>query len=189
MKSVSGRTKLRVVALIAAPFVLLIFWSGSLLGATAQEIDASVDAAIKQLDQEVPGGQEVIDRAAGVLIFPRVTKAGLGVGGEYGEGALRVRGRTEGYYSIGAASFGFQAGAQRRSVLIAFMEPSALERFREGSGFKVGGDMSVAVLKMGASGGIDTSTVNQPVVAIIFGEKGLMYNLTLEGSKITKLKK
>ncbi|OPY68988.1 MAG: hypothetical protein A4E57_01411 [Syntrophorhabdaceae bacterium PtaU1.Bin034] len=189
MKRASGQTKFYVMILLLLPLALLIFCPGSSSGATAKEIDTSADVAIQQFEQEVGGGRELIDRAAGVLIFPRVTKAGLGIGGEYGEGALRVAGKTVDYYSIGAASFGFQAGAQRRSVLIAFMDSSALERFRQGSGFKVGGDMSVAVLKMGASGRIDTSTINQPVVGIVFGEKGLMYNLTLEGSKITKLQK
>lgn len=171
------------------PCLLFILWSNVALGATAQEIDASTDAALQQFKQEVPGGQDLIDRAAGILVFPRVTKAGIGVGGEYGEGALRIGGRTVDYYSIGSASFGFQLGAQRRSVLLAFMEPGALERFRQGSGFKVGADMSVAVITLGASGAMDTATLNQPVVGVIFDEKGLMYNLTLEGSKITKLNK
>jgi lipid-binding SYLF domain-containing protein len=164
-------------------------WSGSSFAATAEEINARVNAALGTLPQDVPGGQDLINQAAGVLLFPQVTKAGLGIGGEFGEGALLVRGKTVDYYSIGSASFGFQAGAQRRSILIAFMTPEALEKFERGAGFKIGGDMSVAVLKMGASGQLDTSTINKPVVGIVYGEKGLMYNLTLEGSKITKLKK
>jgi len=122
-----------------------------------------------------------------VLVFPTVLKAGFGVGGEYGEGAMRVGGKTVGYYNTVAASFGFQLGAQARSVIIMFMTPEALAGFRRVEGFKVGVDGSVAIIVVGAGGSIDTDKVTSPVIGFILDPKGLMYNLTLEGSKITRI--
>jgi lipid-binding SYLF domain-containing protein len=120
-------------------------------------------------------------------VFPTVVKAGIGVGGEYGEGALRIRGRTAGYYNTVSASIGFQLGAQARSVIIMFMTEQALARFNRTDGWKVGVDASVALVTVGASGSIDTNKINSPVIGFILGETGLMYNLTLEGSKISRI--
>jgi len=114
-----------------------------------------------------------------------VIKAGFGIGGEYGEGALRIRGRTVDYYSIAS----FQLGAQARTVIIVFLEKEALRKFRRSEGWRVGVDGSVALVKIGAGGTLDSINVNEPVVAFVIGQKGLMYNLTLEGSKISRLKK
>jgi lipid-binding SYLF domain-containing protein len=121
------------------------------------------------------------------MVFPTVLKAGFGVGGEYGEGAMRVSGKTVGYYNTLSASFGFQLGAQARSVIIMFMTPEALAGFRRVEGFKVGVDGSVAIIVVGAGGSIDTDKVTSPVIGFILDPKGLMYNLTLEGSKITRI--
>lgn len=189
MKSGRGSSRFRIVMLLLVSLALLVFGPGSSLAKTAQEIDEHVDAAIQQFERDIKGGRELVHRAAGVLVFEGVIKAGLGVGGEHGEGALRISGKTVGYYSISGASIGLQIGGQKRDILIAFMDPAELQKFRAGSAFKVGGDMSVAVAKMGAGGGIDSQTMKQPVVGFIYGEKGLMGNLTLEGSKITKEKK
>jgi len=114
-------------------------------------------------------------------------KAGFGVGGEYGEGALRVGGRTIGYYNSISASVGFQLGVQERSVIIMFMTDEALNQFRETAGWKVGVDGSVVVVTVGAGGSIDTNKITSPVVGFILDPKGLMYNLTLEGSKISRI--
>ncbi len=166
-----------------------LFSVNEALGATAAEIDASVNTALQQFNHNVWGGKDLVEKAAGVLVFHKVLKAGFGIGGQYGEGALRIGSKSQEYYSLAGASFGFQLGAQKRSIIIAFMNKEALTRFEQVSGWKIGGDLSVALVSVGASGGIDTMTQNQPVVAVIFGEKGLMYNLTLEGSKVTKLEK
>ncbi len=114
-------------------------------------------------------------------------KAGFGFGGEYGEGALLVRGRPAAYYNSVSASFGFQLGAQARSVIIMFMTPEALDAFTYKNGWKIGVDGSVAVIAVGAGAAVDTNTIANPVVAFIFDQKGLMYNLTLEGSKISRI--
>ena len=127
--------------------------------------------------------------AKGVLVFPKVYKAGFGLGGEYGEGALRVDGKTVDYYSTAAASIGFQLGAQAKSIVVLFIDESALRKFRASEGWKVGVDGSVALVDIGVGKAVDTENIKDPVIGFIFGQKGLMYNLTLEGSKFTRLDK
>jgi lipid-binding SYLF domain-containing protein len=133
--------------------------------------------------------RSLVQGSAGVLVFPRVYKAGIGIGGEYGEGVLLQGGRTSGYYSIASGSIGFQLGGQRRSIVIAFTSAKALAKFRETDGWKAGVDGSAVIAKVGTSGEIDTNTANQPVIVFILGERGLMYNATIEGSKITRIDK
>jgi len=172
----------------------LVFILGSLLAnashaASAKEIDTSVDVALERFYKEVKGAKEFAQSAKGLLVFPRVIKAGFGIGGEYGEGALRIGCKTVDYYNTAAASIGFQLGAQAKTIIIAFMQKEALRKFRKSSGWEVGVDGSVALIKLGAGGSIDTTNIKDPIVAFVFSQKGLMYNLTLEGSKFTKLKK
>jgi len=155
--------------------------------ASAGEINAGVNATLDQFYRMVPGSHALAARAAGVLVFPTVIKAGFGVGGEYGEGAMRIGGRTVAYYNVVSASIGFQLGAQARSVIIMFMTPQALANFQRIEGFRVGVDGSVVVLVVGAGGSIDTDKITNPVIGFIVDSKGLMYNLTLEGSKITRI--
>jgi lipid-binding SYLF domain-containing protein len=178
-------------ATVIAAFILLVSAAGigTVFAATAKEIDAKVDAALDRFYKEVKGGQAFLKKAQGVCVFSGVIKAGLGIGGEYGEGALRVGGKTVDYYSIASASIGFQFGAQKKDVLIVFLEPEALEKFRRSSGWKAGVDGSVVLIDVGAGKSIDTKTIKAPIVGFIVGQKGLMYNLTLEGSKISKLDK
>ena len=157
--------------------------------ASAEKIDREVNKAIETFKEEVNGAEVFLDQAAGVLVFPRVVKVGVGVGAEHGEGALRVGGRTVEYYSTTSGSFGLQLGAQAKSIVIAFMTKEALDKFRNSSGWKVGVDGSVALIDLGGGKTIDSTNIKDPVVGFIFGSKGLMYNLTLEGSKFTKLDK
>ena len=155
--------------------------------ASAYEIDVDVTAALKRFYNEVGGARDLVEHSAGVLVFPSVVKAGIGVGGEYGEGALRRYGRTEGYYNTVSASFGFQLGVQARTVIIVFMTEEALDNFRRKDGWKVGVDGSITVVTVGVGGAIDTNSIKRPVVGFILDQKGLMYNLTLEGSKISRI--
>lgn len=155
---------------------------------TARQIDSRVDQVLAQFYKKIKGSRELVKKAEGVLIFPDVVKAGFGIGGEYGDGALRIAGRTAGYYNTVGLSVGFQLGAQRRSVIIAFMNKNALEKFRHSEGWKIGVDGSVTLAKLGAGADIDTNTITDPIVGFVFGNEGLMYNLTLEGAKISKLK-
>ena len=156
---------------------------------SAAVVDAKVDDAIKNFDREVNGSEVFLGQAAGYLVFPRVIKVGIGFGGETGDGALRVGGKTTGYYRTSAGSFGLQLGAQAKSIVIAFMTKEALDKFVNSSGWKVGVDGSVALIDLGAGKSIDSANIKDPVVGFIFGAKGLMYNLTLEGTKITKVER
>ncbi|HSF68120.1 MAG TPA: YSC84-related protein [Nitrospiraceae bacterium] len=165
-------------------------WSAdSAYAATAREIDVGVDVALEKFAKDVAGGKEFLASSKGVLVLPKVLKAGVGIGGEYGEGAMRIGGKTVDYYNIASASFGFQFGGQVKTVLLVFMQDGALKNFRESNGWKAGVDGSVALVTLGAGGSIDTTKINEPIVGFVFGEKGLMYNLTLEGSKFSKLDK
>jgi lipid-binding SYLF domain-containing protein len=163
--------------------------SGSTAEPSAQrtEIVQGVDSTLDRLYKEVKGSRELVGKASGVLVFPRVVSAGLVVGGEYGKGALRAGGRTEGYYSMGSLSVGLQAGAQSKAVIILFMTQDALNKFRNSSGWTAGVDGTVALLKVGANGEIDTNTATQPVEAMVLTNAGLMAGVSLEGTKITKL--
>jgi lipid-binding SYLF domain-containing protein len=163
--------------------------SQSALAASKQEIDIKVQDALERFYNEVGGAKKFAGIAEGMLVFPSVFKAGFGIGGEYGEGALLIKGKTVDYYSTAAASIGFQLGAQSKTVILVFTSKSALAKFRQSDGWEAGVDGSVALVELGAGGTIDTSTIKDPIVAFVFSNKGLMYNLTLEGSKYTKLKK
>jgi lipid-binding SYLF domain-containing protein len=174
----------KTVALVALGAMLnacsSLEWSGN-------RIDSESNQALVVFGEEVNGAEVFLNQAAGYLVFPRVIKAGLGVGGETGEGALRVGGKTIDYFRITSGSIGFQAGAQARSVVIAFMTQSSLEQFRNSNGWRVGIDGSVALIDIGAGKTIDSQNIRDPVVGFIFGSAGLMYNLTLEGTRFTRI--
>jgi lipid-binding SYLF domain-containing protein len=172
------------VALIAAA---AIGFSAPRAEASAAKIDADVRATLDQFYRGTRGARELASKAAAILVFPSVVKAGIGIGGEYGEGALLLPGRTAGYYNIVSASFGFQLGAQSRTVIIMFMTPQALAAFDRKAGWKIGVDGSVTLITLGAGAAIDTNEVTSPVIGFVLDPKGLMYNLTLEGSKISRI--
>ncbi|NPT60642.1 BPSL1445 family SYLF domain-containing lipoprotein [Paraburkholderia elongata] len=141
-------------------------------------IDAGVDSTLARLYTSANGSRELVGKARGVLVF----------GGQYGEGSLRVGGSTVGYYSTTTGSIGLQIGAQSKAIIFLFMTQEALDRFRNSEGWSVGGDASVAVLKVGANGNVDTTTATAPIEAFVLTNSGLMAGVTLEGTKITKLK-
>jgi lipid-binding SYLF domain-containing protein len=152
------------------------------------EINAGIDAALPRLYSSVRGSRELIAKANGVLVFPSVIAAGLGIGGQYGEGALRIRNETVDYYNLASVSVGLQIGAQSKAVFMLFMTQESLDKFRKSEGWSVGADASVAVLKVGANGEVDINATQGPIVAFVLTNAGLMANLTLEGTKITRLK-
>ena len=167
----------------------LVAFFPSAQAASKEELDAEVREAVRDFYQHTSAGKELAARASGMLVFPNVLKAGVGIGGEYGEGALLVGGKPVGYYNIAAASIGFQLGAQARSQIVLFMTPGALSKFRASKGWKAGVDGSVALATLGAGGAIDSETARKPIIGFIFSNKGLMYNLTFEGSKISPIRK
>lgn len=155
--------------------------------AARREIDAGVDETLARLYRTVKGSRELVGKARGVLVFPDVTGAGFVVGGEYGRGALRAEGRTLGYFTTLGGSFGAQVGAQSRAVVYAFMTRTSLERFKQSSGWSAGADATVALVRMGANGRIDTSTAVNPIEAFVLTNAGLMAGVSLEGSKVSRL--
>jgi lipid-binding SYLF domain-containing protein len=169
-------------------FIALLLTS-SVFAASAEKIDSEAERALVAFREEVSGADVFLSQAAGYLVFPKVYKAGIGIGAETGEGVLRIGGQSVAYYRTSAGSFGLQLGAQAKSIVIAFMTKESLQKFQNSSGWKVGVDGSVALVDVGAGKAINTQNVKDPVVGFIFGSKGLMYNLTLEGSKISKLDK
>ena len=169
--------------------LILLFSTNVAFAATAKEIDVIVEVTLERFNKEIPGAESFIKKAKGVLIFPQVIKAGFGIGGEYGEGALRIGGKTVEYYSTMAASIGFQLGAQTKSIILVFTKEDALKAFRNSDGWKARVDGSVALISLGMGDSLDTTTVKDPIVAFVFGQKGLMYNLTIEGSKFNKLQR
>lgn len=169
-------------------FVLAALPAGS-FAASSTEIDIGVDETLKRFRQEVPGGNAFLKSAKGVLVFPHVIKAGFWIGGEYGEGALMINGRTKAYYTTAAASIGIQAGAQTKSIVLVFLTDEALDKFQQFDGWKVGVDGSVAIVEWGAAEDINTIDIHDPIIGFVFSNKGLMVNLTLEGSKFTRINK
>lgn len=174
-------------SLVLLLFFSMLVFSHIAYAKSAREIDASVDTALIFFEKEVFGAKEMLAKAKGVLVFPGVFKAGIGLGGEYGTGALRVNGKTVEYYNTIGGSLGFQLGAQVKKVYLLFMDVAALKEFRESDGWQAGIDGSVALITVGANGSVDTTKTNQPILAFVLGQKGLMYNLNIEGSKFNKI--
>jgi lipid-binding SYLF domain-containing protein len=177
------------IFLVICVFAIIGIFSIASYAATANEIDASVNASLNRFVKQVNGAQEFLDSAKGVLIIPKVMQGGLVVGAEYGEGALRIGGKTVGYYNIIAGSFGYQIGAQEKDIILVFMSDKVLKKFRNSENWKAGVDAEVTVVKVGADESLNTMKFKQPVVGFVFGQKGLMAGATIEGSKFTKLKK
>ncbi len=170
------------LALILGPFLSIPSYAK-----TADQINAEVNVALDLFRQKVEGGQEFLRGAKGVLVIPNIIKAGLGVGGLYGEGALRIEGKTVAYYSIGAGSLGLQIGAQKMNLVLVFMKDEALKKFRASSGWKAGVDGTASFIDTGKEISVDTVSVKNPIVGFFFGQKGLMAAATIEGTKFTKL--
>lgn len=165
----------------------LMLMSSPALAASAREIDAQTNEALHLLYSTQPRTRALARRATAILVFPRIIKAGLIIGGQSGDGALRVGGETVGYYNISAASFGLQAGGQRFSYALFFMNQAALQYLQKSDGWAIGSGPSVVVINKGAAASMTSATLTQDVYAIPFGEHGLMAGIGLEGSKITRI--
>jgi lipid-binding SYLF domain-containing protein len=167
-------------AFIAAPSV-------AQAAPSAREINSEVDRVLHDLFVTQPKIRTLASRAVGILVFPRILKAGFIVGGQGGNGALRVGGKTEGYYNVAAASFGLQAGAQTFSYVLFFMTSSSLQYLQKSDGWSIGSGPSVVVLDKGAAASVTSTTLSQDVYAVPFGQRGLMAGMGLEGSKISHI--
>ena len=173
-----------------AAIVATIWFAASATSAYAAddaEVDALANVAISKLYEENAAAKELSEDAVAQLIFPKITKAGLGVGGEVGKGVLRIGDAKDGYYRTLSVSIGAQAGFQTYGYVIMFMTQEALDEFKSKKGFELGVDGSVAVIDTGATVEIDTTSIEEDTIAFVFDESGLMASATIEGSKITRL--
>jgi len=184
--SIKIQWSIRVVLLITVMSGCL---SNDLLAKTAREIDVSVDVAIERFHKQVIGAKELIKASKGMLVMPNVVKGALIIGGEYGEGALRISGETVDYYNTVSGSIGFQIGGQAKDIILLFMTDEALKQFRASKGWEAGVDGNVALITIGAGERADSTTSKDPIVGFVFDAKGLIADLSLKGAKFTKLNK
>lgn len=181
--------KIRNLTVAIGVASLALFASAASMAASKAEIDVSVTEALKQFHMLSPENADLQKRSTGMLVFPRVTKGGAGIAGEYGEGVLQVKGKTVGYYSVTSASIGLTLGVAKHSEIIMFMNQETLDKFNASKGWSIGADTGIALVSKGAGGEYDSKTLQRPILGFVFGEKGLMADLSLEGSKINKIER
>ena len=167
--------------------ILILFFAADINAKSTAEIDASIESAIERFTNEIRGGQTYLDGARGILVIPKMIKAGLVLGVEYGEGALVVDNIKVQYYRAFSGSLGLQLGIGSKDLIILFYDDEAMDDFIYSSGWQVGVDGSVAILDMGAGGSLDSTEAQDPIVGFVFGHKGLIAGLSLEGTKFTKI--
>jgi lipid-binding SYLF domain-containing protein len=180
--------KLRTLTAVTGLAILGLLASAPSFAATKAELNASAKKALTHFYTLGSMNKELAGKAAGILIFPSVTKAGAGVAGEYGEGVLQVKGKTVDYYSVTSASVGVTLGVGTHSEMIMFMTQEALGKFTKSDGWSVGADAAVAVVTQGAGGEYDSATLGKPILGFVFSQKGLIGDLSFEGAKVTKIK-
>jgi lipid-binding SYLF domain-containing protein len=185
------KAKISILCMISALLSVIIPMVGisttAHAAATAREIDASADAAMDRFYKQIEGADKVVQNAKGLLIMPNVKKAGLIVGGEYGKGALRIEGKTVGYYRVVSGSIGFQLGFEAKDIILAFMTDEVLNQFRDSKGWEAGLDGNVAFIAVGGGGSATTRNVNEPIVGYVFDVKGLLGDISLKGAKFSKI--
>jgi lipid-binding SYLF domain-containing protein len=169
--------------------VFSIFLTNNLLAKTAKEVDGSVDVAIERFYKQVKGAEEYVKASKGMLVMPNVVKGAFIVGGEYGEGALRIGGKSVDYYNTISGSIGFQIGGQKKDIILFFMTDEALKKFRASKGWEAGVDGNVALITVGGGERADTTTSKDPVVGFVFDAKGLIADISLKGAKFSKIDK
>jgi lipid-binding SYLF domain-containing protein len=176
-RSLLALTMAAVLTLHAAP----------VLAASAKEIDRKATKALQKLYASTPEAKKLAAKAKGILIFPDIVKGGFIIGGQFGDGALRVNGTTVNYYRSVAGSYGLQAGVQSFGYAMMFMDDASLAYLDQSDGWEIGSGPSVVVVDKGAGKTLSSTTLRSGVYAFIFGQKGLMAGVGLQGSKITKI--
>jgi lipid-binding SYLF domain-containing protein len=187
-RKVMHPNRLVLAALVALTTMALSTLSAGLaLAASAGEIDRKANQALSLLYKTTPGARALADKSQAILIFPSIAKAGFVIAGQFGDGALRQRGKTVGYYRSLAASYGLQAGAQSFGYVLFFMDKASLAYLKKSEGWELGTGPSIVVLDKGFGKNVSTTTMQKGVYAFIFNQKGLMGGVGLQGSKITKI--
>jgi lipid-binding SYLF domain-containing protein len=184
MKRMSRRALLGA----AAATTLALAACGNGIGSEgAAKLDARIDSSLNYLDSNFPGTRDLQQKSVGMLVMPLITEAGFGFGASYGRGALRVNGISVDYYSATQASFGLQIGAQQYAHVLYFMTEEALAEFRASSGWAAGADVEYAVNDRGANISAETTTALSPVIAVVFGQAGLLAGASVEGTKYSRI--
>jgi lipid-binding SYLF domain-containing protein len=185
-KSIKIKWLLRIFLLIT---VVSVVFANNVLAKTAEEIDASVNAAIERFYKQVKGAEKLIKASKGMLVMPDVVKGAFIVGGEYGEGALHIGGKPVDYYNTVSGSIGFQIGGQKKDIILLFMTGEALKKFRTSKGWEAGVDGNVAMISVGAGERADTTTSKDPILGFVFDAKGLIADISIKGAKFSKVDK
>ncbi len=191
MNTKRSYTVLMLLVLGCLAFTLSPFFAStsSARSKTPQEINTEADAALALFSHQFPDAQRLLNSAKGVLVIPNVVKAGLVMGGEYGEGALRVGGKTVAYYNIAGGNMGFEIGAEKKDIILLFMQDDALKHFEASSDWTAGFDLALTGTDTAKEGYTDTEVMNAPVIAYVFGQKGLMLDASIEGTKFSRMNK
>ena len=166
---------------------LTVISSTGLSAKAMNEIDAAIESSLSRFTEEIQGGGTYLKGARGVLVIPRMWKAGVLIGFEFGEGALIVDGIKVQYYQALTTSLGIQFGVGSKDLIILFFDDTAMDNFLYSSGWEVGVDGAVALFTMGAAGASDTITIKDPIIGFVFGQKGLLAGVSIEGTKFTKI--
>lgn len=184
-----GYLRLASLALVLAVLIMSPMNPGPAAAATAAEINRDVNSALQKLYARRPEAKMLAKKAKGILVFPHIVKAGFVVGGQFGEGSLRIKGKTVGYYNTVQASYGLQAGAQSYGYALFIMTESALNYLKKTSGWEIGVGPSVVVVDEGMGKNLTTTTLRDDIYGFVFDQKGLMAGLGLQGTKITRIEK
>jgi lipid-binding SYLF domain-containing protein len=187
LKIMDMRKSWRVLSLAMCFTLLFSVLATMSYAKTKEEINASVNAAMNRFKKEVKGGTEYLKGAKAVLVMPNITKAGFVLGGKYGQGALLVGGKTDGYYSLAEGSVGWQIGAMKYDMVILFMTDKAMKDFRASEGWEAGVDAEVTIIDVGADVSVETLRSQHPVAGFMFDQKGLMGGLSIKGAKFSKI--
>jgi lipid-binding SYLF domain-containing protein len=174
--------------LVLAVATLSLFGFSSAYAESKAALNADAEAALQSLYGNQPAAKALGDKAAGVLVFPNITRAGFILGGSGGDGVLYKKGKATGYYSSGSASVGLQAGIQSFGYAVFFMTDAEMKKFENSSGWDIGGAPTVVLVDAGAAKDLNTMTLKSNIYAFIFDQKGLMAGLSLQGQKISKIK-
>jgi lipid-binding SYLF domain-containing protein len=179
------RKSLLITAGAATMWMML--QAGASQAATAREINQGATAALEHLYATSPGARALADKAKAILVFPEIVKGGFIVAGQYGDGALRKRGRTVAYYRSVAASYGYQAGVETFSYALFFLDDESLSYLKKSDGWEVGTGPTIVIADEGFAKNLSTTTLQKGVYAFIFGQEGLMAGIGLQGTKITRI--
>jgi len=178
------------ISLFAAGMTLCAtLWSPPACAQTKSALDAAVADTVKQFNLIDSRHQDLEDRAAAMLVFPQVTKGGIGLASEYGEGALLVHGAAVAYYSIASASVGLTAGMATHSEIILFMTRDALDKFTKSKGWSIGADTGIVVMTKGRMDDYDSYKLKRPILVFTLAERGILADVSLHGTKVNRIEK